>query len=99
MAPGHRLRHLQMGKAGHGPIRPRLGLAQQRTDQRQQARFCGIQLIAHPEFEIGCHLIVARPPRVQTPCRLADHLFQAGFDVHVDVFQRGGELEGAVLDL
>jgi hypothetical protein len=42
MAPGHRLGGLQMGEAGHHPIRPGLGLAQQRANQRLQRGHGGV---------------------------------------------------------
>ena len=99
MAPSDRLRGLQMGETGHDPIGPGLCLVQQRLDQRQQSAFGGVELVAGPQLEICRHLIVARPARVQTPCRFADDFFQARLDVHVNVFQRGRIREGAALDL
>ncbi len=71
MAPCHRLGGLQMGKAGHDPIGPRLGLPQQAPAcKAAKCRIRLIALIAHPEPEIDGHLIIARPRRVQPPCRL-----------------------------
>ena len=99
VAPGHRLRGLQMGEARHHPIGARLGLRQQRAHQRGQRRNRRIALIAHPKPEIGCHLIVARPRRMQAPGGLANDLLQPRLDVHVNVFKRGREREIARLDL
>ena len=99
MPPCHGLRRLQMGEARHDPIRPGLGLGKEGADQRLEPRDRGIALVAHPETEIHRHLIVARPGGVQAPCRFADDLFQAGFHVHVDVFQLCPEREDARFNL
>ena len=99
MAPGHGLRGLQVGETGHDPIGARLGLRQSRADQRGEAINRRVALIAHPQPEIGRHLVVARPARVQAACGLADDLLQAGLHVHVDVLQVGAEGELARLDL
>ena len=64
-------------------------------DLRRQA----VDRVAHPQAEIGRHLVVAAARGVQPAAGLADALGQAGLDVHVDVFQRGIEREAAGLDL
>ena len=96
MAPGDGLRGLQMGEAGHHPIGTRLGLGEEGAHQGGEALDRGVALVAHPEAEIDGHLIVARARGVQAACGGADQVFQAGFDVHVDVFERGreGEIPG-----
>lgn len=82
MAPSHRLRGLQVGEARHYPIGARLSLRQKRADQRQEAAFGCVQLVAHPQFEIGRHLVIAAAARVQAARRLADDFLQAGLHVH-----------------
>ncbi len=99
VAPGHRLRGLKVGKARHHPVCPRLCLCQQGTDQCQKATFRCIKLIADPEFEICRHLVIARPAGVQAARRFTDDLFQAGLDVHVNVFEGCRKFESPALDL
>ena len=99
VTPCHRLGGLQMGKARHHPICPRLGLRQERPHQFGQPGNRRIALVAHPEPEIHRHLIIARPGGVQAACGGADHLFQPGFHIHVDVFQIGPEGETARFNL
>ncbi len=53
---------------------------------------------AHPQPEIGRHLVIPGPARVQAACGFADDLLQAGLHVHVDVLQVGAEGELAGLD-
>ena len=45
------------------------------------------QRAARPKAEIRHHLIIARPPGVQPPARIADQLFQPRFNMHVNVFK------------
>ena len=99
MAPCHRLRGLQVGETGHNPIRAGLCLTQQRFHQCLKALFGGVQLVAHPQAEIGGHLIVPAAACVQTACCGADDFLQARFDVHVNVFQRSGKFEGSAFNL
>ena len=99
MAESYRLCRLQMGEAGHDPVRSGLGLTQQRLYQRQQPGFGGIELVADPEAEIGRHLVVARARGVQAACGFTDQGLEPGLDVHVDVFQRGGKFKRPGLDL
>ena len=44
--------------------------------------------VAHPQPEIGRHLVVARARGVQPAGRLADQLGEPALHVHVDVFER-----------
>ena len=88
-----------MRKARHHPIRARLGLREQGFLQGGHAFDRCVQLIAHPKLEIGRDLIVARPARVQTPSRFTYDLFAARFDIHVNVFERGGKREVSAFNL
>jgi hypothetical protein len=99
VAPGHRLRDLQMGEARHDPVGPGLGLREQRPHQRLQPRIAASQLVAHPEPEIRRHLVVARPRGVQPPAGSPIISLQPRLDIHVNVFQRGGKGEISRLDL
>ena len=99
MAEGHRLRGLQMGQAGHH----RAGVLQRLLGQRPleggERRIERVDLIAHPQAEIGRHLVVARARGVQPPGGGADQFGKPALHVHVDVFQRALEGELARLDL
>ena len=99
MTPCDGLRRLQMGEPRHHPIGPGPGLRQKCALQGLDPCNRRVALVAHPQPEIGRHLVVPRPPRVQPPRRLADHLFQPRLHVHVDVFQRGAELKRSSFDL
>jgi hypothetical protein len=55
--------------------------------------------VAHPKAEIGRHLVIARPCRVQASAGIADQRGQPRLHVHVDVFQGRPELEPAGLNL
>ena len=55
--------------------------------------------VAHPEPEIGRHLIVARARGVQPPGGRPDQLREPALDVHMDVLERALEGELAGLDL
>ncbi len=74
------------------------GLRQQRALQRHQTLFGTGAGLAHPEAEIGRHLIVARARRVQPPRRRADDLGQPALDIEMDVFEGAAEGEGSGLD-
>jgi len=75
------------------------GPRRQRAHQVHKLRIDPVDRIAHPQPEIGRHLVVARARRVQSPAGIADALDQARLDVHVDVFQRLGEREFFPADL
>ena len=87
-----------MGEAGHDRIGVGLGLADQRCLHRLQTRIEPIERIAHPQLQVGRHLIVARARRVQPPGRIADQHGQPRLDIHMDVFEGGFEFKGAALD-
>ena len=99
MAEGHRLRGLQMRQAGHH----RAGMLQRlgREGVLIDAERCieRVDAVAHPQPEIGRHLVVARARGVQPAGGFADQLAEPALDVHVDVFQRPLEGELARLDL
>ena len=99
MTKGHRLGHLQMGKARHYPIRARLGLHQQRLDQRQQRPVRRIALVADPQPEIDGNLIVPRPGGVQPARRFTDDFLQPRLDIHVNILKCGRKTEISALDL
>ena len=96
---GHRLAGLQVRVARHHRPGVGLGLVDQGRLQVAQAPVQVVDRIAHPEPEVGRHLVVARAGGVQAPGRLADQAAQAGLHVHVDVFQGPAELEGPGFDL
>ena len=99
MAEGHRLRGLQMGKARHhgrGMLERLLGQRPLIAGERRVDRVDGV---AHPEPEVGRHLVVARARGVQPPGRRPDQLGEPALDVHVDVLERALEVELAGLDL
>ena len=54
-----------------------------------------VDRVAHPEPEIGRHLVVARARGVQPPGRRADQLGEPRLDIEVDVLVLGAEREGA----
>ena len=92
MAPGHRLRCLQMGEAGHHHIRAGLGLIQQRPDQRRDsaASASSIRSRTHSLKSVATWSFRDRAC-VQPPRRVADQLAQPRLHIHVDVFQRLGK--------
>ena len=99
MPPGHRLRGLQMGKARHDPVRPRLGLREEGLHQPGKPKDGLIALVAHPKPEIDGHLIVPAARGVQALACVPDQLGQAGLDVQVDILQLDPESELSRLDL
>ena len=87
VAQRDRLRGLQVGEAGHdaGSMFARTG--NQRDLQCLEAGIHPVAGIAHPQAEIGRHLIVAAARRVQPACRRADQFGKAAFGGHVNVFK------------
>ena len=55
----HRLRHLQVGVAGHHRLGVPLGHTQQRALHVGQQHGLGIDLAAQPQAHVGGHLVVA----------------------------------------
>ncbi len=87
VAKAYRLRHLQMGKAGHDHVGMALCHCQQRLLQVYQQSADQVNFTAQPEPHIGGHLVVATAPGVQALAGIAYELGQTGFDVQVHVFQ------------
>ncbi len=77
----------------------RFRLVDERRLQGTQLRIESVDGLAHPEAEVGRHLVVARARRMQAPGRLADELGKARLDVHMDVLERRLEGELAAFDL
>ncbi len=88
-----------MGEARHHPVRPGLGLVEQRTLERRDPLDRRVDLVAHPEPEIGRHLVISAARGVQPARRRADQRLEPRLHVHVDVLELGAELEPAALDL
>jgi hypothetical protein len=99
MAEGDRLGRLEVGKARHDRARMRQRLGGERGLQPGERDIETIEAVADVKAEIGGDLVVARARRMEAAGRFAGDGFQAAFDVHVNVFQRALELEGAALDL
>ena len=99
MAEGDRLRGLQMRQARHH----RAGMVERLSGERAlvgaKRAVERVDGVAHPQPEIGRHLVVARTRGVQPPGGLADQLGEPALHVHVDVFQRTLERELAGRDL
>ena len=99
MAEGHRLRGLQMRETRHhraGVFERLLDQSLLQTGKRAIERVDGV---AHPQPEIGRHLVVTRARGVQPPRRRPDQRGEPRLDVHVDVFQRPLEAEFSGLHL
>ena len=98
VAESHRLGALQMGEARHHLAGMGEGLVGERHLQLAQRRVHRVDRVAHPELEIGRHLVVARAGGVQPSGGVADQFLQARFDVEVDVLERARKLELARFD-
>ena len=98
MAEGHRLRCLQMCEAGHDGVGVLFGPVEKRADQTGEGGVGRLQGGAHPHAEIQRHLVVARARRVQPAGGRTDKVGKPRLDIHVNVFQRPGEREGARFD-
>ena len=81
----------------------------QRALQRLEPGIGLVDRVAHPQAEVGRHLVVAAARGVQAPGHRADQLGEAALDGHVDVLERpvlghavalvlGGDLVEPVLD-
>ena len=88
VAEGHRLRHLQMGEAGHHRAGVALGLVEQAPLQPGQLGAERVDRIAQPQAHVGRHLVVARARRVQALAGVARKRGQAAFDIEVHVLSR-----------
>ena len=87
-----------MGEAGHhgGGVGERL--LGQRLLQGGESGVGAVDGVAHPQLEVGCHLVVARARRVQPAGDRADQLGQPRLDVEVDVLQGAGKGEFPCFD-
>jgi hypothetical protein len=99
MPERHRLGGLHMREARHRVGGEGGGAAGQHAHQVADLGDHRVRRIAHPQAEIGRHLVVAAARRVQPLAGLADALGQPRLDVHVDIFQPGVEDEVAGRDL
>jgi hypothetical protein len=93
MAEGHRLGGLQVGEAGHDCGCVIDCLLRHHLLQARQLLVEHVKAITHVKAEVGCHLIIARTRRMQPSGGFADHVPERRLDVHVNVFERGGEGE------
>ncbi len=99
MAERHRLGGLQMREARHRVGRV-LGRARgQRAHQLGELGVQAVDGVAHPQADVGGHLVVAAARGVQPPARIARALDQPRLDVGVDVLQRRVEHEAPGLDV
>ncbi len=99
MAEGDRLCDLEMGEAGHDGAGVAFGLIDERRLERRGLAIEPVDRVAHPEAEIGRHLVVARACGVKTAGRRTDHLPEPRLDIEVDILMLGAEGEVAALDL
>jgi len=95
----HRLRHLEVGKAGHDHFHMLLGHLDQGALQLLQQRLQGVDLVAQPQAHVGGHLVVAAAAGVQALAGVAHELRQARFDVQVYVFELELPLEAPSFNL
>ena len=87
VAKRDRLRALQMGEAGHDAIGMVGGADNQRVLKRAKACIDFINRAAHPEAEIGRHLVVAAARGVESAGDRADLLGEPRFGLHMNVFE------------
>ncbi len=88
MAERHRLARLEVGIARHDGPDMLLGAGQQRLLQRVDPVEGNIDRAAHEKFEIGRHLVVARPRGVELASDRPDQFGQPLLDMHVDILKR-----------
>ena len=77
MAQGHRLRRLQVSKAGHDGMDVFLRAVDQDRLQRLELGIQAVNGIPDPEPEVGGYLIVPGTRRVEASGGLADQFTQA----------------------
>ena len=98
-AERHRLGGLKMGESRHQRVGMLFGAAQKRVLERCKRGIHRINQLAYPQPEIGRHLVIARPGRMQAARRLADQFGKPRLDIHVNVFEGRGKTEAATGDL
>ncbi len=99
MGEGHRLGHLHVGEARQNGVGVLFGLGVKRPLQFLKPAFCALDGAAHPQAEVGHHLVVARARGVQPSGGGADQFGQPRLDVEMDVLQLALEDEFARRDL
>ena len=87
VAEADRLRHLQVGEAGHDDVGIGVGGLDQRALQFGQQAADRADLVAQPQPHVGRDLVVARAAGVQPLAGVADQLRQPGLDIQVHVFE------------
>ncbi len=99
MPEGHRLRGLQMGKAGHdgGGVGERFLGQRALIGRKLDVDF--VDRVAYPKPKIGRHLVVTRTRGVQSAGGRSNQFGEPRLDVHVDVFERALEAKFAAFDL
>ena len=93
MAEVDRLCALQVGVAGHRPVRVLAGAREQSAHQPADLLARKQRALARVEREVGHDLVVARARGVQPARDRSGDLGQAPLDRHVDVFVVGREGE------
>ena len=89
---------LEVGVAGHDDVCVLFGLLQEGLLE-VDGGFDGLPACFHGvEAHIGGDLVVAGAGGVKLPGNVADLLFEAGLDIHVDVFEFRTPGEGVFLD-
>jgi hypothetical protein len=90
---------LEVGVAGHRPVKVRVGELDEHALEVLQALERGQRVGAREHRHVGRDLVVARARGVQPPADRADDLRQAPLDRHVDVLVAGLEREVALVEL
>ena len=98
VAESHRLRCLQVGEARHDGVGVFGCQAQNAFLQFLQQLQNGVNLIAHIQADVGCHLVVAAAAGMQLLAGDADALGQARLNVHVHIFKVNAPFEIAGLN-
>ncbi len=98
VAEAHRLRHLQVGEAGHHEFGVALGLVDQHALHLGEQAGQGVDLLAQPQPQVGGDLVVAAAPGVQALAGVADELREPRLDVEVHVLELELPVECAGFD-
>ncbi len=88
-----------MGEAGHDGGGVLLRVIDERGLERLGVAIDAVDRVAHPEAEIGRHLVVARARSMEPARSRADQLAEPCLDIEVDVLVLEAKGEGAGLDL
>ena len=87
MSESNRLRGLQVGEARHDRRCVFRRQVHERALVRNDAGIDPVDRIPDPESEIRNDLVIARTRRVKAAGGIANDLFQALLDIHVNVFE------------